>query len=135
MSTQYYVYAANSANPSKDEAKRVGIHSFDSPKEAWEWIQTHPISYRYVEVTDDNGNLYPKEAYIPSSKVNFLLFGGDNYYPRGGYTDLIAKASTKDELYEIIENNRNKPQYGYDRFDWWQIVDANTHTIVVEGTW
>ncbi|WQZ01104.1 hypothetical protein 04086_4653 [Escherichia phage 04086] len=61
------------------------------------------------------------------------MFAGDNYYPRGGYTDLIAKAATEDELREIVKENENKFLYGSDRFDWWQIVNANTHTIVDEG--
>lgn len=68
-----------------------------------------------------------------TEKTNFLLFAGDRYYPRGGYTDLIATAFSEDELRDIVKENENKPQYGSNRFGWWQIVNANTHTIVDEG--
>ncbi|WKV23478.1 hypothetical protein SEA1_gp0130 [Salmonella phage SEA1] len=69
------------------------------------------------------------------NKVNFLLFGGDNYYPVGGYSDLIATAFSEDELRELIKENQKKTKHSDGQFDWWQIVNANTHTIVDEGTW
>ncbi|AND75814.1 hypothetical protein BOW89_gp142 [Escherichia phage WG01] len=133
MNVEYYVYADYENNPSKDEDNRLGVDAFESPAAAWQWVESTDIPYRYIEVVDHAGNKYPKEAYVPSGKVNFLLFAGDNYYPRGGYTDLIAKAFSEDELREIVKENENNPLYGSDRFDWWQIVNANTHTIVDEG--
>ena len=133
MNVEYYVYADYENNPSKDEDNRLGIDSFDSPGAAWRWIENTEIPYRYIEVVDQADNKYPKEAYVPSGKVNFLLFAGDNYYPRGGYTDLVAKAFSEDELRDIIAANEDKPRYGSGRFQWWQIVNAKTHVIVAEG--
>lgn len=131
MNVEYYVYADYENNPSKDEDNRLGVDAFDSPAAAWQWVERTDIPYRYIEVVDHAGNKYPKEAYVPSGKVNFLLFAGDNYYPCGGYDDLIAYAETEDELRQIIEDNKSK-RFG-DSFDWWQIVNAHTHTIVDKG--
>ncbi|AEO97079.1 hypothetical protein CPTAKMNP4_131 [Salmonella phage vB_SenM-AKM_NP4] len=69
------------------------------------------------------------------TKVNFLLFGGDNYYPAGGYNDLIATAFSEDELRELIEENQKKPKHSFYHAKWWQIVNANTHTIIDKGVW
>ncbi|AFU64078.1 hypothetical protein ACQ31_gp195 [Salmonella phage STML-198] len=69
------------------------------------------------------------------TKVNFLLFGGDNYYPAGRYNDLIATAFSEDELRELIEENQKKPKDSDGHFDWWQIVNTNTHIIIDEGMW
>lgn len=130
---EYYVYAGDYANPSHFEGNLIPDRVFNTPFEAWSWVESkNGFSYRYVEVTDWKGTKYPKEHYyVDPSKVNFLLFAGDNYYPRGGYDDLIAYAETEDELRQIIEDNKSK-RFG-DSFDWWQIVNAHTHTIVDKG--
>ncbi|QIN97809.1 hypothetical protein PhiZZ30_148 [Serratia phage PhiZZ30] len=132
---EYYVYAGDYANPSHFEGNLIPDKVFNTPFEAWSWIESkNGFSYRYVEVTDWRGTKYPKDHYyVNPSKVNFLLFAGDNYYPCGGYDDLIAYAETEDKLRDIIKENENKPDYGSNRFDWWQIVNAHTHAIIDRG--
>jgi len=53
----------------------------------------------------------------------FLLFGGDQYYPQGGWQDFKGDFTTeKDAL-------REAAQWGW---DWYQIVDAQKGEIVEE---
>lgn len=125
----YSVYADFEANPSKDPECRLLRNPFGSVAAAWHWIKMNSIAGMYFEVVDQYGVLHPEPE-----AINFLLFAGDNHHPLGGYFDLIAKAVTEDELREIVKENEKKPCYGSNRFDWWQIVNANTHTIVDEGT-
>lgn len=121
----YKIYGDHSANPSKDPWNQIGdVHA---SKEA-AFKQAKQCGYRYIEVTDPNGNVIEE-----SEPVNFLLFGGMCYYPSGGYNDLKAKAATEEELREIVAENERKDRYGTGRFEWWQIVNANTHEIVDFG--
>lgn len=62
------------------------------------------LGYKYVEIVQPTGKVITLEEFN-NIKLNFLLFAGDNYYPRGGYADLIAKAATEDELRDIIKEN------------------------------
>lgn len=121
----YTVYGDNSANPSKDSCCRIG-NTFSSKEEAFEYAKY--TGYRYVEVTDPSGRVIEEPA-----PVNFLLFAGRNYYPAGGYNDLHSTATSEDELREIIAENKRLDHYSAGRFEWWQIVNANTHVIVDSG--
>ncbi|EFD7933965.1 hypothetical protein CPM80_001666 [Escherichia coli] len=126
----YKVYADYQANPSEKPDCQIGW-AHDTLLEAVDAAQK--LGYKYVEIVQlPSGTVITLEEFN-NIKPNFLLFAGDNYYPRGGYADLIAKAATEDELRDIIKENENKPMYGSNRFDWWQIVNAHTHTIVDEG--
>ena len=126
----YKVYADYQANPSKKLNCQIG-RAHDTLLEAVDAAQK--LGYNYVEIVQlPSGTVITLEEFN-NITPNFLLFAGDNYYPRGGYADLIAKAATEDELRDIIKENENKPMYGSNRFDWWQIVNAHTHTIVDEG--
>ena len=51
---------------------------------------------------------------------NFILFGGDRYYPSGGWEDYVNS-------YETLEEAR---MYAKDRYDWWHVLDLTTKTIV-----
>lgn len=124
----YKVYGDMEANPSNKWDCQIG-HNVDSLLEAVELSQNTP--YRFVEIIGPNGIVDIEQH--KSQQINFLLFAGENYYPCGGYNDLKHKASNIDELYEVIEANRNKDRYGSGRFEWWQIVNANTHVIVDTG--
>lgn len=125
----YKIYGDTSANPSAKWDCQIGT-SVDSLLEAVDIAQNTP--YSYVDIVGPDGNVIDLEMH-KSKQVNFLLFAGDNYYPCGGYEDLKHKAATEDELREVIESNRNKSRYGSGKFDWWQIVNANTHVIVDKG--
>ncbi len=126
----YKVYGDMEANPSKKWDCQIG-EGVDSLLEAIELSQNTP--YRYIEIVGPGG-VIDLEDRTPAP-VNFLLFAGLNYYPAGGYEDLRHKASNIDELYEVIEANREKSTYGSNKFQWWQIVNANTHVIVDKGNY
>lgn len=51
----------------------------------------------------------------------FLLFGGDQYYPLGGWQDYKEDFSTKQSAL------REAAAWGW---DWYQIVDSQTEEIV-----
>ncbi len=51
----------------------------------------------------------------------YLLFGGDVYYPNGGWGDYIGSYSS------IVEALEKEANLGH---DWWHIVDKNTMKIV-----
>lgn len=126
----YKVYADYQANPSKKPNCQIG-RAHDTLLEAVDAAQK--LGYNYVEIVQlPSGTVITLEEFN-NITPNFLLFAGDNYYPRGGYADLIAKAATEDELRDIIKENENTPMHGSNRFDWWQIVNAHTHAIVDEG--
>lgn len=124
----YKVFGDYSANPSKDEGNQIGF-ALDTLLEAVDVAQNCP--YSYVEIMQPGGTVITLEEF-KAIEPNFLLFAGDNYYPRGGYEDLVAKAATEDELRDIIKANEEMPRYGSGRFQWWQIVNAKTHVIVDE---
>lgn len=125
----YKVYADYQANPSDKPECQIGW-AHDTLLEAVNEAQK--LGYSYVDIVQPGGTVITLEEFN-NIKPNFLLFAGVNYYPRGGYSDLIAKAATEDELREIIKENENKTFYDFSRFEWWQIVNANTHTIVDAG--
>jgi len=53
----------------------------------------------------------------------FHLFGGDAYYPRGGWNDHLGSYATLDECKnEIIDNN--------EALDWAHVVDMRTMEMV-----
>lgn len=58
----------------------------------------------------------------------YLIFAGDNYYPRGGFGDFIGRADT---LEDAMAAAGAGGEYG--QYDWWQIVDSRTMQIVMEG--
>ncbi|ADR32525.1 Trna.3 conserved hypothetical protein [Escherichia phage vB_EcoM_VR7] len=126
----YKVYADYQANPSDKPECQIGW-AHDTLLEAVDNAQK--LGYSYVDIVQQpSGTVITLEEF-KNIKTNFLLFAGDSYYPRGGYADLIAKAATEDELRDIIKENENNHVMVLTRFDWWQIVNANTHTIVDEG--
>lgn len=61
----------------------------------------------------------------------YLLFAGDTYYPAGGLGDLIDKFDTVEEArQDALKARYFEDGSGTWYFDWYQIVDANTLTIV-----
>lgn len=47
----------------------------------------------------------------------YALFAGDNYYPSGGWNDLIDTFDIEEEIYEYVKGAG---------FDWFHIVDLQT---------
>lgn len=59
----------------------------------------------------------------------FLVFGGLQYYPSGGWRDFLGGAETREGALIVLANR--KAQDGC--ICWWQIVDTTTMSIVLEG--
>ena len=55
--------------------------------------------------------------------TKYALFAGDHYYPSGGMNDCIGR-------YETIELAREANNGAW---DWFQIVDLETFTVVEEN--
>lgn len=55
----------------------------------------------------------------------YLLFGGDTYYPSGGFEDYIGSFKTLDEAIERVKNQN---------IDWWHIVSIATGSPVLVMT-
>lgn len=56
----------------------------------------------------------------------YLVFAGQHYYPSGGWDDFISSHSSLDEATDAAKKEM-------DAFDWWQIVDCETCSVVQEG--
>lgn len=53
----------------------------------------------------------------------FILFGGDQYYPRGGWSDFMGHFDTLNEAVGVaLEANE----------DWWHVLDTETMSKVAE---
>lgn len=76
----------------------------------------------------------------------FMLFGGEDYYPNGGFDDFLADGDAVTELipgphetsrFEAEDGNWYAT-YGYrwgdHKIDWYQIVDSESRKIVVRGS-
>jgi hypothetical protein len=53
----------------------------------------------------------------------FLLFGGDTYYPSGGWKDFIMSSPTLENAIAMIPHLEQQK-------DWYHIVDTKTNQIV-----
>lgn len=53
----------------------------------------------------------------------YLLFGGDKYYPGGGWQDFKGSFTTKSAALREAAN------WGW---EWWHIVDLDSGTVVEE---
>lgn len=68
----------------------------------------------------------------PSPAKRFSIFGGQFYYARGGFNDLVGNADTLDIALIEVETLMGRryesetPPY----VEWWQIVDMTTGEIV-----
>ena len=67
---------------------------------------------------------------------NFALFAGDNYYPSGGMLDLVGRF---DSVEEAVAGAKAPEDDEYEWatwgrvYDWYQVVDLTTFTVVVRG--
>ncbi len=57
----------------------------------------------------------------------FLLFGGENYYPQGGFNDFIAEFDTYDEARKAAAYIKRDYSSKYNSYavDWTDIVDTH----------
>jgi hypothetical protein len=53
--------------------------------------------------------------------MKYLMFGGETYYAKGGFNDLIGLGDSVDGL--IYSD-------GVSDLDWWHVVDTETNEIV-----
>lgn len=60
--------------------------------------------------------------------LRFALFGGDDYYPAGGWEDFQDTYAT---LEEAVAGGRAFLNEGYGR--WYHVVDLSTRSIVDQG--
>ena len=60
---------------------------------------------------------------------NFALFAGADFYPAGGMEDLIGRFDSLEEA--LVAAQDEDPESG--GYDWYQIVDLTTFTVVVAG--
>lgn len=57
----------------------------------------------------------------------FLLFGGDQYYPGGGWEDFVESFRTLDEAVEFEKPSGHR--------EWWHVVDTDSGKIVTSKGW
>jgi hypothetical protein len=58
----------------------------------------------------------------------FIVFGGQDYYPCGGWRDIVGYAETIREAKAMVD-----VQLSTDQIEWWQIVDTGTGVIIDNG--
>lgn len=58
----------------------------------------------------------------------YLLFAGDQYYPRGGMYDLRGDFDTLEEAVEVA--SRGEPMIAESGYDWWHVVDSEIMDVV-----
>lgn len=64
--------------------------------------------------------------------LQFALFGGENYYPAGGWEDFQDTYATLEEAVAGGRVYLNEDLYeGYGR--WYHVVDLSTRSIVAQG--
>ena len=64
----------------------------------------------------------------------FLVFAGDNYYPRGGWDDFHSDHETREAAVAIADQLLvDYPLLRAAKLDWSQVVDASTGRQVHRG--
>ena len=59
--------------------------------------------------------------------MGYFLFGGEDYYPSGGWGDFVKAFDTKEEAVEVGKQE-------YERVGkWWHVVDVGAREIVDNG--
>lgn len=68
---------------------------------------------------------------VTSEMKRFLVFAGDDYYPRGGFGDAQESFDTLDEA--ICYGHEHAHPYSDGGFGWWHVVDMDSRSMVSEG--
>jgi len=58
----------------------------------------------------------------------FALFGGDHYYPEGGWDDFIWTFATLEEARAAGKRLSSKAEYY--QIDWYQVVDLQSGVLL-----
>ena len=66
--------------------------------------------------------------------MKYLLFTGEDYYPRGGFFDFRKAYGTKEEAIEAFKNRtyivEDDDSMYYNRDEWGHVVNSETFEIV-----
>lgn len=58
--------------------------------------------------------------------MQYLVFGGENYYPKGGFEDFLFESDSMEDITERLEPLND--------LDWFQIVTQDNFKIIFECT-
>ena len=58
--------------------------------------------------------------------MTYLVFGGNDFYPKGGFEDFLFKSNSMEDITEKLK--------AYDDLDWFQIVNHIELKIILECT-
>lgn len=116
----FSIYDVNKdkANKIIEELKAKGIkHEVEKVGFGWQELPTIPIQ----------GTWQVKPS---SSHKRYLLFGGYDYYPSGGWNDYFGDFdSISDAKDELVKRSGKGYPFAY---DWWHIVDSDKREIVLD---
>jgi hypothetical protein len=56
--------------------------------------------------------------------IRYAVFAGDKYYPTGGWADIKSAGNDLEALKKYLADNK-------ERWDWWQIIDLKTRTVIL----
>ena len=62
---------------------------------------------------------------------NFMLFGGEFYYAKGGLNDWLGTFNSLEEAFEY--KKIQYPEYTYRELDWYQVFDKTSMEIVARS--
>ena len=63
----------------------------------------------------------------------YLLFGGYQYYPSGGWHDFVTSFDDPKEAVAFASTSTSRTMTGTVGYDWWHLVDTETWEQVVTG--
>jgi hypothetical protein len=65
----------------------------------------------------------------------YFLFGGENYYPRGGMHDLVGAYATLEEALQVAQATHVDEEDWEWQYDWWQVatLDDGELSLVKSG--
>ncbi len=79
---------------------------------------------------------------INQKPKTYILFAGADYYPGGGWRDVVGTFTSVEEAIKIALAREGAVGEERPKYDWWQIVDLDTHptertymtpSVVAEG--
>lgn len=70
---------------------------------------------------------------MSDNNKQYLLFAGDKYYPEGGGLDYKMTGTQVECKDYFFEKNKKPTKYRPYRYDWAQIVDPETMSIILFG--
>ena len=64
-----------------------------------------------------------------------ILFGGENYYAKGGANDFICVNSDIGILVNLAEKLLDGNHLHYHNIEWWHVFDTAENKIVAQSAW